>query len=254
MYYIREKVLAGEFMAGAWCNLASSITVEIAASAGFDWVLIDQEHGPGGSETLFGQLQAVGQRSCAPIVRIAWNEMPRFKRALDLGAAGIMVPYIQTAAEAQNAVRYLRYPPEGLRGAAASPRATGYGANFETYFSEANHNLLSVHQIETARAIENLQDIAAVDGVDVLFVGPLDLSISVGMPKRFDDPEFRQLLSKVALSAGQAGKAAGILLPSAELIDMVHGMGFTFVAVGSDGGMVVKGMQNNIAALKQYKS
>ena len=180
--------------------------------------------------------------------------MPRFKRALDLGAAGIMVPYIQTATEAQNAVRYLRYPPEGLRGAAASPRATGYGANFETYFSEANHNLLSVHQIETARAIENLQDIAAVDGVDVLFVGPLDLSISVGMPKRFDDPEFRQLLSKVAHSARQAGKAAGILLPSAELIDLVHGIGFTFVAVGSDGGMVVKGMQNNIAALKQYKS
>ena len=98
------------------------------------------------------------------------------------------------------------------------------------------------------------QDIAAVDGVDVLFVGPLDLSISVGMPKRFDDPEFRQLLSKVAISARKAGKAAGILLPSAELIDLVHGIGFTFVAVGSDGGMVVKGMQNNIAALKQYKS
>jgi len=254
MHYIREKVLAGEFMAGAWCNLASSITVEIAASAGFDWILIDQEHGPGGSETLMRQLQAVGQRSCAPIVRIAWNEMPRFKRALDLGAMGIMVPYIQTATEAQNAVSYLRYPPEGLRGAAASPRATGYGVNFDTYFSEANHNLLSVHQIETARAIKNLQDIAAVDGVDVLFVGPLDLSISVGMPKRFDDPEFRQLLSKVAISARKAGKAAGILLPSAELIDLVHGMGFTFVAVGSDGGMVVKGMQNNIAALEQYKS
>jgi 2-keto-3-deoxy-L-rhamnonate aldolase RhmA len=180
--------------------------------------------------------------------------MPRFKRALDLGAMGIMVPYIQTAIEAQNAVSYLRYPPDGQRGAAASPRVTGYGADFEVYFSEANRNLLSVHQIETARAIENLQDIAAVDGVDVLFVGPLDLSISVGMPRRFEDPEFRQLLSKIAFSAKQAGKAAGILLPSTELIDMVHGMGFTFVAVDNDGGMVVKGMQSNIAALNQYKS
>jgi len=254
MYFIREKVLAGEFLAGAWCNLGSRITVEIAASAGYDWVLMDQEHGPGGSETLLGQLQAMGQRACAPIVRIAWNEMPRFKRALDLGAMGIMVPYVQTAAEAQKAVSYLRYSPEGLRGVAASPRAAGYGVNFESYYAEANRNLLSVHQIETARAVENLQEIAGVDGVDVLFVGPLDLSLSVGMPKRFEDPEFCKLLSKVALCAKEAGKAAGILLPSIQLVDMVHGMGFTFVAVSSDGGMVVEGMKNNIAALNQCKS
>lgn len=253
MYFIREKVLAREFMAGVWCNLGSAITTEIAASAGFDWILIDQEHGPGDNEALLRQFQAVGQRSCAPIVRIAWNEMPRFKRALDLGAMGIMVPYIQTAEEARNAVSYLRYPPEGLRGVAVSPRATGYGVRFESYYAEANRNLLSVHQIETARAVENLQDIARVDGVDVLFVGPLDLSISVGMPKRFEDPQFRELLSKVAICAAEAGKAAGILIPSIRYIDMVHGMGFTFVAVGSDSGMVVEGMKNNMAALTPYR-
>lgn len=254
MHFIREKVLAGEFLAGAWCNLGSNITVEIAASAGFDWVLIDQEHGPGDNETLMRQLQGIGQRPCAPIVRIAWNEMPRFKQALDLGAMGIMVPYVQTATEAQKAVSCLRYPPEGLRGVASSPRATGYGTHFDSYYAEANRSLLSVHQIETARALKNLRDIASVDGVDVLFVGPLDLSISVGMPKRFEDPEFCKLLSKVARCAGEAGKAAGILLPSIRLIDMIHDMGFTFVAVGSDGGMVVEGMKNNIAALSRYKN
>ncbi len=253
MYYIREKVLAGEFMAGVWCNLGSGITAEIAASAGFDWVLIDQEHGPGDNETLLRQLQAMGSRPCAPVVRIAWNEMPRFKRALDLGAMGIMVPYIQTAAEAQKAVRYLRYPPAGVRGAAISPRATGYGVNFDDYFSNANDNLLSVHQIETAPAVKNINDIARVDGVDVLFVGPLDLSLNLDMPGRFEDPEFRKVLSGIARGAGKAGKAAGILLPSTGLIEMAHGMGFTFIAVGSDSGMVVEGMKNNITALRRYK-
>jgi 2-keto-3-deoxy-L-rhamnonate aldolase RhmA len=196
---------------------------------------------------------AIGSRQCASIVRIAWNEMPRFKRALDLGASGIMVPYIQSAEEAKAAVSYLRYPPDGVRGAAISPRAAGYGAGFDDYFSKANDNLLSVHQIETSLAVKNAGDIAAVDGVDVLFIGPLDLSLSLNMPDRFDDPEFRTVLSQVARIAGKAGKAAGILLPSVELIDMAHEMGFTFIAVGSDSGMVVQGMKNNINALNRYK-
>jgi len=253
VHYIKERVLAGEVLAGVWCNLASSITTEIAALAGFDWLLIDQEHGPGDNETLLRQLQAVGERPCAPIVRIVWNEMPRFKRALDLGAMGIMVPYIQTVEEAQRAVSYMRYPPEGLRGAAISPRATGYGARFEAYFTEANRNLLLVNQIETARAVENIQEIARVKGIDILFVGPLDLSLSLEMPKRFEDPEFRVVIAKVAHAAREAGKAAGILLPSVQLVEMVHDMGFTFVAVGSDGSMVVEGMKNSLAALPHFK-
>ena len=253
MPYIRERVLAGEFMAGAWLSLGSGITAEIAAITGFDWLLMDQEHSPGDSETLLTQLQAAGQRACAPIVRVVWNEMPRFKRALDLGAMGIMIPYIQTMEEARNAIRYLRYPPDGLRGVAMSTRATGYGDRFDAYFAEANRSLLSVHQIETGRAVQNSGDIAQVDGVDVLFVGPLDLSINVGMPKRFDDPEFRTILDQVARSAKNSGKAAGILLPSVDLIQMVYDMGFTFVAVGSDTGMVATGMRNNMNSLRRYK-
>ncbi len=253
MFDIREKVFAGEFLAGVWCNLGSGITAEIASSTGFDWLLIDQEHGPGDNETLLRQLQAMGGRPCAPIVRIAWNEAPRFKRALDLGAAGIMVPYVQTVEEARLAVSSLRYPPEGQRGVAVSPRATGFGMRFDSYFAEANRKLLSVHQIETARGVESAREIALVDGVDVLFVGPMDLSLSVGMPKRFEDPEFRRLLKAIARGAREVGKAAGILIPSTKLIEMVHDIGFTFVAVGSDGGMVVEGMQKNFAALRQYK-
>jgi len=253
MHFIKEQVLSGRFMAGAWCNLASSLTTEMAARAGFDWILIDQEHGPGDSLTLLGQIQAVGARPCAPIVRIAWNEMPRFKQALDLGAAGIMIPYIETADDAARAVSYLRYPPQGMRGVASSPRATGFGTNFDNYFAAANRELLTVTQIETARAVQNAEEIAAVDGVDVLFVGPMDLSLSVGMPGRFEDPDYRAILAKVASTARDGGKAAGILLPSVQLLEMVYDMGYRFVAAGSDGGLVMQGMKNNLAAMAGFQ-
>ena len=253
MHFIKEQVLSGRFMAGAWCNLASSLTTEMAARAGFDWILIDQEHGPGDSLTLLGQIQAVGARPCAPIVRIAWNEMPRFKQALDLGAAGIMIPYIETADDAARAVSYLRYPPQGVRGVASSPRATGFGTDFDDYFAAANRNLLTVTQIETARAVQNAKQIAAVDGVDVLFVGPMDLSLSVGMPGRFEDPDYRAILARVASIARDGGKAAGILLPSVELLEMVYEMGYRFVAAGSDGGLVMQGMKNNLTAMAEFQ-
>ena len=213
MSSLRERVLNRKFLIGAWCNLGSSITTEMASTMGYDWVLVDQEHGPGDNMTLLHQMQAISIGPAAPLVRITWNEMPRFKRALDIGAAGIMIPYIQNREEAERAVASMRYSPVGLRGVASSPRATGYGANFEEYYAAANDNLTTVVQIETGEAVTNLQDIATVDGVDVLFVGPMDLSISLKMPGRFDDPEFIAVLSKVSQVAKISGKAAGILLP-----------------------------------------
>ena len=253
MYFIRERVLDGEFMTGAWCNLASSITVEMAAIAGFDWVLIDQEHGPGDNLTLLQQLQAIGQLPTAAITRMSWNEMPRIKRALDLGNSGIMIPYIETAEEAAKAVSYMTYPPMGQRGAAVSPRAAGYGTNFDTYFKEASNKLLTVTQIETGLAVENAEAIAAVEGVDVLFVGPMDLSISVNLPKRFDDKEYLDILAKVAQAAKKHGKAAGILLPGTQLLDLAYDLGYTFIAVGADSGMVMQGMKANRAAMERFK-
>jgi 2-keto-3-deoxy-L-rhamnonate aldolase RhmA len=253
MDFIRERVLSGEFMVGAWCNLGSSLTVEMAARIGYDWILLDQEHGPGDNLTLLHQMQAAQAGKAAPIVRIAWNEMPRFKRALDLGAKGIMIPYVQNAEEARMAVDSMRYSPEGSRGVASSPRAAGFGREFDKYYAEANRSLLTVVQIETGDALNNLESIATVDGVDVLFVGPLDLSVSLNMPARFDDLAFREVLSKVAEAAKAADKAAGILLPGTDLIKLVHSLGFTFVAAGADGGMVVNGFNRSFEALSSYK-
>lgn len=254
MNFLRQRVLAGEFMCGAWCNLASSITVEMASQVGYDWILLDQEHGPGDNLTLLHQIQAADAGgSAGVIVRIAWNEMPRFKRALDLGAAGIMVPYVQTEEEARQAVDSLRYAPQGMRGVAGTPRAAGYGRGFQEYYDQANQNLLTVVQIETQKSLDNLEAIAAVDGVDVLFVGPLDLSISLNLPGRFQDKDYCRALERVAQAAKQAGKAAGILLPSTEEIPMLADMGYTFIAVDTDGGLLIKALAKTLEALSAFK-
>jgi len=242
--YIRDRVLSGEVLAGTWCNLGSSISAEIIAQAGFDWMLIDVEHGFGDYESLVHQLQAVTGTHTPPIVRIAWNEAPRFKRALDLGPSGIMVPYVNTAEEASRAVASMRYPPAGIRGLAKLNRGNAFGRDFDDYYATANDALLTVVQIETPMAIENVEEIAAVDGVDVLFVGPLDLTANLGILEQFDHPKFRDALARVAKASRNAGKAAGVHLMGPEQVEEMVAAGFTFIAAGSDRGMLAAGMRS----------
>lgn len=253
MKYIRQQVLSGKLMAGTWLNIGSSLTAEMAGRAGFDWLLIDMEHGSGDYESLVHQLQAVESTPAAPIVRIAWNEAPRYKRVLDLGPSGIMVPYVNNASEAKLAASSMRYPPQGIRGVAKLNRASGFGQEFEEYFANANDNLLTVVQIETESAVNSANEIAKVDGVDVLFIGPLDLSINLGIAQQFDHPKFRAALAKVVAACRKAGKAAGILLMKPEEVDHTVKDGFTFIALGSDGGLVAGGMKKLVSAFEKYK-
>ena len=243
MKFIRKEVLAGELSVGTWLNLGSSLTAEMAGLAGLDWALIDLEHGSGGETQLLHQLQALAGTSAAPMVRIAWNEAPRFKRVLDMGASGVMVPYVNNAREAALAAAAMRYPPQGVRGVAKGPRAAGFGPDFDQYFPVANDNVLTIVQVETAEAVEHAEAIASVEGVDVLFIGPLDLSASLGVPKQFDHPSFRDALKRVAEAARKAGKAGGALLAASDQIEQTVRDGFSFVAVGSDGGLVANGMR-----------
>ena len=253
MKYIRSKVLEGRFMAGAWCNLGSSLTAEMAGRVGYDWVLFDQEHGPGDSMTLLHQIQALEAWPAAPLVRLPWNDMVRIKRALDLGASGIMIPYVQTKEEAEYAVASMRFSPAGLRGVASSPRAAGFSLDFKEYHATADDNLLTVVQIETGKALSNLDSIAAVEGVDVLFVGPLDLSLSLETPGSFEDERFLEALALVGRAARAGGKAAGILLPHDRWLDPVREMGYTFVAIGADGGMVLAGLEAALEKMSGVK-
>ena len=161
-----------------------------------------------------------------------------------------MVPYVSTVEEATDVVRGMRYPPHGVRGVAASTRAAGFGANFDDYFGRANKDLLTIVQIETQQAVENAADIAQVDGVDVLFVGPLDLSVNLGCPKQFDHPRFRACLASVVEACQQHGKAAGILT-NLERAERDLDDGFTFVAIGSDSLAVSTGLQRFFRASKR---
>lgn len=246
----KAKVLARQWVCGTFLNLGSPVTVELAGNSGYDWLLIDHEHGPGGEDTLLHQVQAAAATPAAPIVRIAFNETPRFKRALDVGAHGVMVPLVNTPAEAKAAVAATRYPPRGIRGVAKFHRGAEFGTRFDEYYAHAHEWLLLVAQIETPEAVHNIAEIAAVDGVDVLFVGPTDLSYNMGIPDQLEHANFKAALQTVAAAAKKSGKAAGILVHNASLIPMCRELGYTFVALGSDGGSAAAGLRQNAAALR----
>lgn len=253
MQFIRKKALAGEILTGTFLNLGSAVSAEIAAKSGFDWVLIDMEHGAGDQESCVHQLQAIGNGPAAPLVRIAWNEPPRFKRALDAGAVGVMVPYVNTAEEARRAVAAMRFPPQGSRGVARSTRATDFGQNVEKYLAQANENVLTILQIETGEAVNNAADIAAVDGADVLFVGPADLSSNLGVSMKFDHPRFRDAIALTVEGCRSARKAPGILLASAAQIPRAIEDGFTFVGVGTEATMMTAEFKKLVSAFDSVR-
>ena len=240
MFDIRERVLRGDFVAGPWCSLNSPAAAEITGLCGFDWALLDSEHAPTTTAGLMAQMQALSRFLTAPIVRIPWLDRVAIKWSLDIGAAGIMVPYVETEEQAREAVSFMRYAPEGVRGVAGATRASDFGFGFKDYFAESNKRLLTVAQMETQLAVDNSRAIAAVDGVDVLFVGPMDLSASLNLPERFADPAFMDVLQLVSDNARSEGKACGILLPDATLIPTLKEMGYTFVAVSSDVNVLTK--------------
>jgi len=248
----RDRVLSGQFVGGTFINLGSPLTAEIAGLAGFDWLLLDHEHGPGSDSTLLHQLQAVAATPAFGVVRIAANEAPRFKRTLDAGAHGIMVPYVSSAEEARSAVAALRYPPRGIRGISKMNRAAAFGADFDAYFAHAHEWLVTMLQIETIEALAHVDEIAAVDGADVLFVGPLDLSTNLGISGDYTHPRFIDALNQVAGAARRHGKAAGILALDATHVAPWRDCGYTVMALGSDGGAVNSGLRTAAATLRQH--
>lgn len=222
----RRRLAAGETLVGAFLNLGSALAADVCARAGFDWLLVDLEHGAGTEAELIPALQAIGGR-CTALVRVEASERPRFARALDAGADGVMVPRVDSAAEAAHAVSCMRYPPRGVRGVASMNRGKGWG------FAEDPADALCVIQIETRGAVEQARDIAAIDGVDVLFVGPSDLGAALGT--------MELPLDGVIAAANAAGKATGILARSREDAERYVAQGFRFVGIGSDSLFLAQG-------------
>ena len=243
--WIRSRVVNQELLYGMIANLGSSITAEMVGGAGYDWVWLDGEHGMGGFTDLVHQLQAVSATRAAPVVRVVWNDFPLIKRVLDMGAAGVIVPYINNAEEARQVVRAMRYPPEGIRGVARLLRANSYGIDFDEYYARANRDLLTVVQIETAEGVRNAQEIAAVEGVDALVIGPTDLSTSLGIFGQFKNPLLWEAFERVSAACKSNRKSAGILLPSLEDVDRLIEMGFRFIATGAEGSLLANALRAN---------
>lgn len=249
MLWIDRTRLKTELLAGTFLNLGSASAVEIAAQTGFDWLLIDLEHGSGTMADLRGQLLATRGAEAAPIVRVASADADAVKFVMDSGAAGVMFPYVANAQEAARCVQMMKYPPMGTRGVAQIIRATDYGRDWQKYQAEANAESLVVVQIETPEAADQAESMAAVPGVDVLFVGPMDLSVNLGHPGDFTPPGFIRHLKNVVRACELHGKAAGIL-SRPELIESHRQLGFRFVALGSDSGALVAGLTNSYRAMK----
>ena len=246
---IRSRVLGGETLLGAFCDLASPLSAELAGNAGYDWLILDLEHGASTEADLLGLLHAVETTPAAPLVRPQSAERLRIGRALDLGAHGVMLPQLQSAAEVRAAIPYLRYPPAGVRGVALRTRGAAMGALGHADVARVvNERILGIVQVEAPGTVADADEIAALDGVDVLFVGPADLSHSLGVPGRFDDPAYLEALRTVVAACERHGKAAGILLYDETVIARHLELGFRFVGLGSEGSFVSAGARSMLAA------
>ena len=239
---LRTRILTGETLIGAFADLGSPLSVELLGRAGFDWTVIDLEHGAATEADLLALLYAAGTTSMTPIVRVPSAERLRVGRALDLGAAGIMLPQLQSAAEVRDAVRYLRFPPVGQRGVALRTRGADLGAVGHADLARVvNERIVGIVQIESPRTVAEADAIAALDEVDVLFVGPADLTHGLGIPGRFDEPSYLDALRTVVAACEAHGKAAGILVYDASGLDQLLELGFRFIGLGSEGSFVSAG-------------
>jgi 4-hydroxy-2-oxoheptanedioate aldolase len=247
---LHARLAAGETLYGAFVGLGSPVATEILARSGFDWLIIDLEHGAATEADLLAHLHATGATPAAALVRPQSGERLRIGRALDLGAHGIMVPRVDTPEQAREAISFMRYPPDGGRGLALSTRGAGLGEIGHTQIQAINRRILGTIQIESRSAVEHAAEIAAIDGVDVLFVGPTDLSHSLGVPGRFDDPAYLDAIRHVATTAEAAGKAAGILLRDASSLARHRELGFRFIGLGSDVAFVTDGARAVVAATR----
>lgn len=254
MKNLKQKLKTHKTSTGTFISLGSSIVTEIIGKAGFDFVIMDLEHGSGNEKDILGQLQALEPSTTASIVRVESHERIRISRILDLGAEGIMFPRLRTVQEAQAAIKALYYPPKGSRGVAKMVRASNFGLNFDDYYANQKNNIVGVVQIETPEILECLDKVAAIEGVDVLFVGPMDLSMALEIFGQFDHPDYMNAIKATAEAAKKAKKVCGVLLTDPDQLPMYYELGYRFFTSGADSGFINAGARNTVKVLQDIIS
>ncbi len=234
--HVRARLRAGEPSVGSWLAIPSPVSARFMAQLGFDWLTVDMEHQPIGIETAAQMFAAIAGRGVCPLARIPWNTAENIKRVLDCGAWGIVVPMVNTPAEAEAAVAAAKYPTIGIRSVGGSLHALNFGSDAATYYARANEETLVVLQIESPEGVENAEGIMAVPGVDAVFIGPNDLLSQMGMTPKMesDAPRFVQALEHIVRTGRRLGVAPGIHTADHEAAARRIGEGFQFVAIASD--------------------
>ena len=247
---LKTKIRAGKKTAGAWAQIASPFTAEILSSAGFDWLMLDMEHGPGDILTLVSQVQAMKGTDCVPLVRTPWNDFIAIKRILDAGAQGVLVPYVNTKEQAVDAVKACKYPLEGIRGVAGSPRAPGYGQNQGDYLQRANDQIFIMTAVETPDAVANLDQILEVDGLDGVFIGPMDLASSMGHFGDPSQPEVQTAIRTIEEKTLASGKVLATTTGTWPNAKELYSRGYQMLMLMADGISLAKMAAGLVAEFK----
>lgn len=229
-----ERMRRGEKLCASWAQLTNNISAEILAEAGFDVIVPDMEHAPYTLSRLVSVLQAIKGTGCFSMVRAPWNDAVIIKQILDCGAQGIHVPYVSTREEAEYAVKCCKYPLEGIRGVASSQRATCYGMQKMEYFARANKDIIVMVAIETPEGVANVDEIASVEGLDGIFIGPSDLSTSMGHFYKPSDPEVQEAIRKIEKAAKEKNKFLATAAADFDSAKVLYDRGYTLVYYMSD--------------------
>lgn len=249
---VKEKLKNKGKVSAAWLHLASNVSAEIMANAGFDVLVIDAEHSPVDYQTVLSMCQAIKGTGAIPVARAPWNDLIFMKRLLDCGVMGIHVPYVNTKEEAQEAVLRCKYPPYGIRGIAGSPRAAGFGMNKGGYLDRANDEIIVMIAIETPEGIDNLPEIMNVEGVDGIFIGPMDLSTSLGKRGQLHSKEVSEAIKRIEDLVLPSDKFLGTVADDFEKAKELYDKGYNYIIMMSDAVDMSKLAKARAAAFKEY--
>lgn len=245
----KARLKAGEAVVGTWLAIPSAVSARFISQLGFDFLTVDMEHQPIHIESASAMFAAIAANGVTPLARVPWNTPENVKRVLDCGAHGIVVPMVNTRAEAELAVAAAKYPPQGIRSVGGALHAMNFNTDPATYYAQANDEILVVVQAESPEGVANAEEIYSVPGVDAVFIGPNDLLSQMGKTPKMetDDPEFVAALDHILKTAIRFGVAAGIHTASHEACSRRLAQGYRFMALASDARFMVAGAQAELS-------